>query len=114
MAHRKPFAPFFQDSLKIVSYCPLCETHYNPMEAKILETRDDAHLIHVQCRRCFSSIIVLVSANHSGMMSVGMVTDLSAEDVLRFRGSERVTCDDVLNFHELIHSNSTENVFQRA
>ncbi len=83
------------------------------MEAKILETREDAHLIHVQCRRCFSSIIVLVSANHSGMMSVGMVTDLSAEDVLRFRGSERVTCDDVLNFHEMIHSTSTENVFQK-
>lgn len=78
------------------------------MEAKILEQRDAVHLIHVQCRRCFSSIIVLVSANHTGMMSVGMVTDLSAEDVLRFRGSERVTCDDVLNFHELMEQQPFE------
>ncbi len=101
MANRQPFAPFFQqDSLKLISYCPLCETHYNPMEAKILEQRDDAHLIHVQCRRCRSSIIVLVTNHQGGVASVGMVTDLSAEDVMRFRGSERVTCDDVLNIHE--------------
>ncbi|MBI5135686.1 hypothetical protein HZA86_05670 [Candidatus Uhrbacteria bacterium] len=101
MANRQPFAPFFQqDSLRLISYCPLCETHYNPMEAKILETREDAHLIHVQCRRCRSSIIVLVMNQHGGVASVGMVTDLSAEDVLRFKGSTTVTCDDVLNLHE--------------
>ena len=87
--------------MRLVSYCPLCESHYNPMEAKILEQREDAHLIHVQCRRCRSSVIVLVAAaSHGGFTSIGMVTDLTAEDVLRFRSAEKVTVDDVLNIHQ--------------
>ncbi len=114
MAQRKPFAAFFQDSLKIMSFCPLCETHYNPMEAKIIEQYSDAHLIHVQCRRCLSSIIVLVSLAQSGAMSVAMITDLTADDVTRLGRSERITCDDVLNFHEIIRSASADTILPRV
>ena len=114
MVHRKPFAPFFQESLKIVSCCPLCETHYDPLEARVVEQRDGVHLIHVQCRKCLSSVIVLVSSGQSGMLSVSMLTDLTADDVARFRASERVTCDDVLNFHEMLGTTPAENLFVRA
>lgn len=106
MPRKRSFLPFFQENLKLVSYCPLCETHYNPMEAKILEDRGDAHLIHIQCQQCRSLIIVLLTANANGVTSVGMVTDLTADDVLRLRQGKSVSEDDILDFHQLLANNS--------
>jgi hypothetical protein len=105
MNKRKSFLPFFQENLKMVSYCPLCETHYNPMEARIIEERGDAHLIHIQCQKCRSLIIVLLNTSQNGVSSVGMITDLTAEDVLRFKESKVVSCDDVLDFHQILANN---------
>jgi len=93
---------FFDENLKLVSYCPLCDSHYNLMEAKVLEERDDANLIYIRCRKCQSSILALVLNNPLGVSSVGLVTDLSADEVMKYRQVTDVTEDDVLETHELL------------
>ena len=35
-----------------------------------------------------------------GVSSVGLVTDLTYDDVLKFRASRRISVDDVLSVHE--------------
>lgn len=90
---------FSLDNLKFVSYCPLCNSAYNPLEAKILEEREDAHLVHVRCRNCHSAIVALIVAGGLGVSSIGLVTDLSSEDVLRFKNGEPITIDDILDLH---------------
>lgn len=94
------FSNFSLDNLKFVSYCPLCNSAYNPLEAKILEERDDAHLVHVRCRNCQSAIVALIVSGGLGVSSIGLVTDLSAEDVVHFKNEEPITIDDVLALHE--------------
>lgn len=91
---------FPPEGLRLISYCPICSTHYNPFNAQILEERDDAHLIHVECRKCGSSIIALVLTGGIGISSVGLVTDLTGEEVLKFRKSDVIASDDVLDAHE--------------
>ena len=91
-------------NLRFVSYCPLCNTHYNPSEAKLLDQKDGAHLIHVECRSCGSSILAVVITGGIGISSVGLVTDLIAEDVLRFKGQDSLSEDDVLAAYELLRS----------
>lgn len=102
MQQRNPFPLFPSESLRLISYCPICSTHYNPLTAQILEERDDAHLIHVECRKCGSSIVGLVLTGGLGISSVSLVTDLTGAEVLRFRRSDGIGSDDVLNAHEAL------------
>jgi hypothetical protein len=87
----------------MISYCPLCEASYNPMEAKILGEQEDGHLLHIRCKKCWNSVLALVMVSNVGVSSVGLVTDLTFEDVVRFRENPvAVTVDDVISVHDLL------------
>lgn len=91
----------WNEGLRLVSFCPVCETRYHPMEARMLGQDGETHLLHVQCRTCEHAILALVLVNHVGASSVGLLTDLSYEDVLSFREQSSVTVNDVLDVHEV-------------
>ncbi len=96
------FSELFADNmenLRVISTCPVCNARYHSAELRILEERSDAQLVHVQCRKCRSSVLAVVLANQLGISSVGLVTDLSGEDVLKFRRQPVVSADDVLDVH---------------
>ncbi|KKR04529.1 MAG: hypothetical protein UT30_C0006G0023 [Candidatus Uhrbacteria bacterium GW2011_GWF2_39_13] len=78
------------------------------MEARMLGKQADAHLLYIQCRKCEHSILVLVLVNQIGASSVGLLTDLSYEDILRFRLNKKVTVNDVIATHALFKSNEWE------
>jgi len=88
--------------LKLISYCPLCEASSNSLRARVLEERDEAYLLYLQCANCGSSIVALVLNSGLGITSVGLVTDLTGDDVLRFKDEGAIKSDDVLTFHNLI------------
>lgn len=90
------------EGLKIISRCPVCHSQYNPVEAKILDESDGAHLIYVQCRRCQSAVLALVVTNNFGVSSVGMVTDLDSHEVMKFTDFGEVDADDVLEMNEFL------------
>jgi len=96
------FAELFEESfenLRVISSCPICNARYHSAELKILEERNEAKLVYIQCRKCRSSVLAVVLANQLGVSSVGLVTDLSGEDVLKFRRQPVVSGDDVLDLH---------------
>ncbi|MFC1687530.1 hypothetical protein ACFL0L_03035 [Patescibacteria group bacterium] len=80
--------------------------NYSIRDAKVLEESEDTHLMHVVCRRCSSSILVLMLTGDLGISSVGMVTDLTSEDVLKFKNAEEIGSDDVLLLHEHLWEDS--------
>lgn len=92
------------ESFKLISFCPLCNKHYNPTRAFVLETEGTNHLVYVQCEHCSSSIVALVVAGTLGVSSLGLVTDLSPDDVLRFKDTPKLSADDVLELHKWIRS----------
>ncbi|MEK7189179.1 MAG: hypothetical protein AAB671_01620 [Patescibacteria group bacterium] len=101
-----PHSPYQQSSsslenLRLISYCPLCSTHYNPSEATVLEEKGGTHLIHVSCRKCGSSIVAVIMTGGIGVSSVGLITDLTGEDVLRFKSASPISSDDVIEAYEL-------------
>jgi hypothetical protein len=89
------------EGLKLVSYCPVCESRYHPMDAQLLDEDGQTHLLHVRCRKCRSAILAVLLINTVGASSVGLLTDLSYEDVLRARLGGGVTVNDVLDVHNL-------------
>jgi len=94
------------EGLKFVSYCPLCHSHFSPSEARLVDGNDDTRLLHVVCRVCSSSIVFLLLVGEVGISSVGLVTDLTSKDVLRFKDMHEITADDVLDVHNLLQSSN--------
>lgn len=90
------------EGLKVISACPLCNVRYNPLQAHVLDERDDAHLLHLECRNCGSAVVAAVLNDQLGVSSVGLITDLTSDDVLRFKDEpETLSVDDVLSLHVL-------------
>ena len=94
----------------MISFCPLCETNYNPMEARVLGEKEDGHLLHIRCKKCWNSILALVLVSNAGVSSVGLITDLTFDDVRKFSGRDTsVTTDDVISIHQLLSDDGVKS-----
>lgn len=90
------------DNLKLITYCPLCSTHFSFSTAKVLEERDDAHLVHIQCQKCSSFIVALIMTNAMGVSTVGLITDLTSDDVSKFATSSRLSVNEVIEIYQAL------------
>ena len=95
-------ASFFEEGLKLISFCPLCQAKQNAMEAKVIEQSGESHLIHMHCIQCQMAILALVTVTPAGLSSVGMVTDLSEADARQFRLAEPVDVDETMELYALV------------
>lgn len=101
-----PNSERWNEGLKLVSYCPVCETRYLPMEARLLGRDGETYLLHVQCRKCQHSILAYVLVNHVGASSVGLLTDLSHDDAVLFSSQGNVCVNDVIESHTLFQGDA--------
>ena len=92
----------FDEGIKIISFCPLCKAKQENVAVSILETTEVARLIHLECQKCRSAILALVIMSPSGMNSLGMITDLSAGEALKFKENPSLEVDEILAFHNLL------------
>lgn len=87
-------------SMRMISFCPLCDARYSGGEARVLSEKEDTRLVHTTCQSCGAFTIALVVETEDGGSAAGLVTDLSHEDVLRFQRGRKLTTDDVIDTHE--------------
>ena len=92
----------FNDNPTLITHCSVCSLRYEPLEANILEEGENAHLIYIRCRRCQTSIIAILTAGSLGISSVGLITDLSGDDVLKFKSAKPINCDQVIEAHQFL------------
>ncbi len=91
-----------------ISACPLCNTRYQPEEAKIVEEKDDAYLLFTICEKCGSNIVATLTTNPLGISSVGLVTDLTYEDVVVFKDSDNIFPNDVVELYQHLKNTGGE------
>ena len=89
-----------------IAACPLCRASYGKAGAKVLDERSGKHLVHIECVKCGNSVLAVILSSASGISSVGMVTDLTADDALRFKDFLGVSTDDVICLHEMLKINT--------
>jgi hypothetical protein len=69
----------------------------------VLGEKEDGHLLHIRCKKCWNSILALVQVSNAGVSSVGLITDLTYDDVRKFSGRDTaVTTDDVIAIHQML------------
>ena len=92
----------FEDTNQLISRCPLCNAGYRMEDAQIIEASDESSSVYVECPRCKSSIMAVVAMSGMGMISLGMVTDMTREDIDKFRLSPSVSGNELLEMIQLL------------
>ena len=95
----------WNENIKIISNCPLCQNSNQDIEARMLGQGCETRLLHLNCNKCGSSLLALVLLSQGIVSSVGMITDLTFEDVRRFRDLDQIVVDDVLDLHQIMDKN---------
>ncbi len=97
---------FFTDVGRNVSFCPLCDTEFNPLLAVVVGQYRQGQVSHVECRNCRTAIIAVMVQSSGGVSSFGFITDASAEDYARAQKMEPISADDVIDMHVHLQKNT--------
>lgn len=93
-----------EDGMRLMKECPLCQTDYEFDTIDLIEEDAGAHLVHITCTSCAGNMLAILMMSGFGMSSVGMVTDLGADDVRRLQMQAPISADDVLGLYEALHT----------
>jgi len=92
----------------VESYCPLCNNSFLPDQATVIEETHDSWLLHTNCNKCSSSIILMVLVSEIGVSSFGLVTDLTKEDVVKYKKSEAINSNNLIDLYQSLHKNKLD------
>lgn len=96
------------DPSQLALSCPLCEHGYEPYQARIVRNHDDMQLWYVVCTNCLHGIMLMVTLTEYGVNSVGIVTDMTGDDLVRFEQQSSITSDDCLALHSALTASSDQ------
>ncbi len=88
--------------LKSFIRCPLCGQSYNSEKIKVLKKKDNAMVLYLVCPKCKSSVMAMITANPLGITSVSALTDVTEEDMERFKNKNPISVDDILELHTFL------------
>lgn len=89
-----------ENSLKLVKNCPVCSTKYTEKSAEVASEIESGYLMYFSCKKCSSSLLAQVVEVPFGLIGSAMLTDLELNEVLKFKNSEKVSVDDVLEVYQ--------------
>ncbi len=91
--------------LEAMLKCPICSTKYLVEQTRVISSQqhmpfNEARiLIHSDCAKCKSSVMFNVEIRGPQVYSVGMVTDLTSADSMKFKDFSRISTDELINLH---------------
>lgn len=100
------------DNMQLVTRCPFCSAEYDLDGAQVIGEENDATMVYIACSECESSIVAIVAMSGLGVVSLGLVTDMTVEDTKKFIKEKPVTSDEFLLIYELLHANQPDVVKQ--
>lgn len=89
---------------KLTSKCPICGSNRDFMDMTILDDSGDGHLIHIKCNKCLTNLVGMIKVGPMGISVVSFATDLEKAEVVKFKNSDFVSEDDIIDLHEALES----------
>ncbi len=106
----RPAPQFSLDSLrshfKVMRECPVCATGFESEQIRTVENTKGSHVLHVTCPVCSNSLIFLVGSTQLGIGLIGMVSDLTYDDSVRFRRKESLSEDELIDCYQALGETS--------
>lgn len=94
----------WREALKFINRCPICSENYETDKAQLFAANETASLIHIACQKCQSYFVAMIVMVGHGLSSVGMVTDLSFDDICRLYKTEPITTDEMIKGYQAINN----------
>jgi hypothetical protein len=96
----------FNDNQHFVSRCPFCSAEYDLDGSKVIAEEEESTMVYVTCTDCESSIIAIVAMSGLGIVSLGLVTDMTEADTKRMIKDGAVSSNELLSMYEMLNKNS--------
>ena len=77
----------------------MCQVSYVETAIKLVGERGGSKLFHCRCEACGHAMLAVILESSGWVSSVGMVTDLQAQDAQRFQDSLAISTDECVRFH---------------
>lgn len=84
---------------KLLSLCPHCRAQASQLDSVVINESNNAELVHVRCRTCQGSVVALLFSTGSLISSIGLITDLTQADAVKFQQAGELTEDDLFSLH---------------
>lgn len=92
---------FDKNDLKFIGPCPICKSGFISQNIKNLKNKGATSLLHIDCHKCESSLLVtLIKGNTGVITNVCVLTDLCKDDFARLKSLPVITVDEVLHFYK--------------
>lgn len=102
---------FLENGLQLIKQCPLCQQEYTKASFQVIEKNDETRLVHLTCEKCAQGMIAMFLYTRLGVSSIGILTDLNAQEVGSLRKREMFSENDILDFHNYLNHNKFSNLF---
>lgn len=91
---------------KLLAQCPMCQSFYDQNEIRLVGEQTGSRLFHCTCKSCGHAMLAVILESSGMVSSIGVVTDLEAGDVLRFREASPVSVDECIRIHKVLEEES--------
>lgn len=88
---------------KLLAGCPFCQNQQAHFITSIISANQSAELVHARCQSCQAAMVALLFSTGPMISSIGLLTDLTLEDVSKFQHHESLSEDDLITLHEGLH-----------
>ncbi|MBI2436384.1 MAG: hypothetical protein HYV41_01405 [Candidatus Magasanikbacteria bacterium] len=89
---------------KVMQQCSVCHVAFDEINIRVIEHIEGvSHLLYMDCSSCAHAIIVLVSISDIGVGIMGLLSDLSYDDVCRFKIREPMDEHALLENYNIVH-----------
>lgn len=105
----KTSADSWQEALRLINRCPVCNENYATDRAKVFAKNEVASLVHITCVSCRSNFVAMILSMGQGLSSVGMITDLDYEDAKRLNKTLPITIDETIEGYKFINNTKFSN-----
>jgi hypothetical protein len=82
--------------------CSVCSHDFQQEKLVVLEENQQQSIFHALCPNCQTATLIFLSSTHSGLVSLGMATDLNQEEAKKFFGQEALNVDEVIDVHSYL------------
>lgn len=89
---------------KLIDSCVHCSANGQQLDMHTINRSMDSELVHIRCASCQGALVALLFTTGPLINSVGLITDLSRDDVSRFQEADALTEDDLLGIHRMLTS----------
>jgi len=86
----------------ILQCCPLCETDYTDSDVRLVDETVGKRIMHITCTSCSHAVIMMVGMGDVGLGVMGMLSDLSYDDMHRLKSNAPMDEEALLGAYETL------------